>query len=57
LELNKCFIDYINFGGFPEVALDEDIRQNIDAFLKADIIDKVLLKDLPNLYGIQTFKT
>ena len=50
--LNECFVDYINFGGFPEVALDDTIRANIDSFIKADIIDKVLLKDLPNLYGI-----
>ncbi len=55
-ELNKCFINYINFGGFPEVALDEQIRNNLDSFIKADIIDKVLLKDLPNLYGIQNIQ-
>lgn len=52
LELNNCFIDYINYGGFPEVALDTYIQENIDSFIKSDIVDKVLLKDLPNLHGI-----
>lgn len=51
-ELNKCFINYINYGGFPEVALDDYIQANLDAFIKSDIVDKVLLKDLPNLHGI-----
>lgn len=55
-KLNKCFVDYINFGGFPEVALIDKIKENIDSFVKNDIIDKVLLKDLPNLYGIQNIQ-
>jgi len=55
-ELNKCFLDYINFGGFPEVAMDPDMRLNLDSYIKSDIIDKVLLKDLPNLYGIQNIQ-
>jgi predicted AAA+ superfamily ATPase len=50
--LNDAFIDYLNFGGYPEAVLNKAIRENPDQFIKNDIIDKVLLKDLPVLYGI-----
>lgn len=52
-ELNKHFIDYINYGGYPEVIFSEKIQANIGRYIKSDIIDKVLLRDLPSLYGIQ----
>lgn len=52
-ELNKYFIDYINFGGYPEVIFSEKIQANVGRYIKSDIIDKVLLRDLPSLYGIQ----
>jgi len=50
--LNKRFIDYLNYGGYPEAVLNPDIRTNSEQFIRNDIIDKVLLKDLPSLYGI-----
>jgi predicted AAA+ superfamily ATPase len=50
--LNARFIDYLNFGGYPEAVLNEQIRKNAEQFIKNDIIDKVLLNDLPSLYGI-----
>ncbi len=53
LELNAAFIDYLNFGGFPEAVMNPAIRANPDRFLKQDIVDKVLLKDLPSLFGIR----
>lgn len=52
-ELNKEFVNYLNYGGYPEAVLSPAIRENADQFVKNDIIDKVLLKDLPALYGIQ----
>ena len=52
-KLNARFIDYLNFGGYPEAVLNNSIRHNPDQFIRNDIVDKVLLKDLPNLYGIQ----
>ncbi|WP_313230191.1 ATP-binding protein [Sphingobium yanoikuyae] len=52
-KLNLAFIDYLNFGGYPEAALNEEIRNDPDRFIRSDIIEKVLLKDLPSLYGIQ----
>jgi len=51
--LNDHFIDYINFGGYPEVSLSEDIQSDPGRYIRNDIIDKVLLRDLPSLYGIQ----
>lgn len=50
--LNKLFIDYINYGGYPEVVFSDKIRENPEQFIRHDIIDKVLLRDLPSLYGI-----
>jgi uncharacterized protein len=51
--LNSRFIDYLNFGGYPEAVFNAQIRDNPEQFIRNDIIDKVLLKDLPSLYGIQ----
>lgn len=51
-ELNKRFVDYLNFGGYPEAVLNPQVRDNSEQFIRNDIIDKVLLKDLPSLYGI-----
>lgn len=52
-EINRHFIDYINFGGYPEVIFSEKIQADPRRYIKSDIIDKVLLRDLPGLYGIQ----
>ncbi len=51
--LNEHFLNYINFGGYPEVSLSTEIQANPGRYIKSDIIDKVLLRDLPSLYGIQ----
>ncbi len=50
--LNKDFIDYINYGGYPEAVFSDTIRSDPGRFIRSDIIDKVLLRDLPSLYGI-----
>ena len=52
-KLNQLFIDYINYGGYPEVVFSDKIQENPGQFIRHDIIDKVLLRDLPSLYGIQ----
>lgn len=54
--LNNYFLDYLNFGGYPEGVLNPETRNNPDQFIRNDIIDKVLLKDLPNLYGINNIQ-
>ncbi|MFO0840280.1 MAG: hypothetical protein U1D55_17365 [Phycisphaerae bacterium] len=50
--LNENLIEYINFGGYPELVLSEAVRRDPQRFVKNDVIDKVLLRDLPSLYGI-----
>lgn len=54
--LNKEFINYLNYGGYPEAVMSKTIQENPARYIKSDIIDKVLLKDLPNLYGIQNIQ-
>lgn len=51
--LNKEFVHYVNFGGYPEVVLSEKIQSDMGRYVKNDIVDKVLLRDLPSLYGIK----
>ena len=50
--LNDAFIEYLNYGGYPEVVMSPAIRSDPGRYIKSDIIDKVLLRDLPSLYGI-----
>lgn len=52
-ELNREFVNYLNFGGFPEAVMNPAVRANPARFLREDIVEKVLLKDLPSLYGIR----
>lgn len=51
-ELNEHFLNYINFGGYPEVIFSTTLQSNPGRYIRHDIIDKVLLRDLPGLYGI-----
>ncbi len=51
--LNRHFIDYINFGGFPELSLSKEKVKNPERVIQQDITDKVILKDLPGLFGIE----
>lgn len=52
-EVNREFVEYLNFGGYPELALNPVAQKDPSRFVKEDVIDKVLLRDLPSLYGIQ----
>ena len=51
--LNREFVHYLNFGGYPEVVLSEKVQSDMSRYVKNDIVDKVLLRDLPSLYGIK----
>lgn len=51
--LNEHFVRYVNIGGYPEVIFSESIREDVRRYVRSDIIDKVLLRDLPSLYGIR----
>jgi len=52
-QLNSSFVHYLNYGGYPEVIFSKEIQADPSRFIKSDIVDKVLLRDLPGLYGIQ----
>lgn len=52
-ELNNEFLEYLNFGGYPEVVFSDKIQKDMGRYVKSDIVDKVLLRDLPGLYGIK----
>ena len=52
-QLNRHFVDYVNFGGYPEAVSSPAIRSDPARYIGADIVEKVLLRDLPSLYGIQ----
>lgn len=51
-ELNAEFINYLNYGGYPEAVLSIVAKKDSARYIKSDIIDKVLLRDLPSVYGI-----
>ena len=50
---NKLFLDYVNYGGYPELVMNDVVRDNPRQFIQRDIVDKVLLRDLPSLYHIE----
>lgn len=49
---NESFLHYLNFGGYPEVIFSPEIQAAPERFIKNDVVDKVLLRDLPGIYGI-----
>lgn len=51
-KLNSLFISYLNYGGYPEAVFNEEVRNDPDRYIRSDIVEKVLLNDLPTLYGI-----
>lgn len=51
-EMDEELLAYLNYGGFPEATVDESIQHSMSQFVANDIIDKVLLRDIPSLYGI-----
>ena len=52
-ELNRQFLDYINFGGFPEAFLSAAARDDPRRYIGLDVVRKVLTRDLAQLYGVQ----
>ena len=51
--LNREFVAYLNVEGYPEALFSPVVQADPGRFIKADIVDKVLLRDLPSLYGSQ----
>ena len=51
-QLNEEFVNYANYGGYPEAVASPSVRREASQFIRRDIIDKALLRDIPSLYGI-----
>lgn len=51
-KLNSLYIDYLNYGGFPESLSSENVRDFPEQYIGQDILDKVLMRDLPSVFGI-----
>jgi len=52
-DLEKYFNRYLMFGGFPEFALAKDDTR-IPQLMREDIVDKVLKRDIPALFKVQS---
>lgn len=50
--LNDLYIDYLNYGGFPESFTSQNIKDFPEQYIGQDILDKVLMRDLPSVFGI-----
>ena len=51
-EANRLFVAYANAGGYPELVLHPGAEKDAAQFVQRDIVDKVLLRDLPSLYHV-----
>lgn len=51
-KLNSLYLEYLNYGGFPESITSENVRNKPEQYIGEDILDKVLGRDLPSIYGI-----
>lgn len=52
-KLNNLYLEYLNYGGFPEALSSEQIRDQPEQYIGQDILDKVLGRDLPSIFGIR----
>ena len=51
--LNRLFLNYIHYGGFPELVYNPGTLAEDQRILKEEIINSALQRDLPVLYGIE----
>lgn len=54
--IRKYFNRYLTLGGFPELAVSKDDKMS-QRILREDIVDKVLKRDMPELFGIRNIST
>ena len=50
--LNVEFVNYLNYGGFPETVMNPQGRANPARLLRQNVIRDVLFSDQPSLFGI-----
>ena len=46
-DLAAAFLDYLDYGGYPEAIFSPELKKRFRQFVGRDIVDKVLLRDLP----------
>ena len=52
--LNRAFLDYLNFGGFPEAAIRKEAKGDAVRFIQKGIVERTLLhNDAPSLFGVK----
>ncbi len=49
---NTLFHEYINYGGFPEIVFSPEPERQFPQLIGQDIVERVLLRDLPSIFGI-----
>jgi len=49
------FYDYLRKGGFPEI-IDEEDDEKIRSYIKNNVIERVIYKDLPQEFGIKDYE-
>lgn len=54
-EIMPLFYDYLRKGGFPEI-IDEENDEKIKNYIKNDIIERVIYRDLPEEFGIKDYE-
>lgn len=54
-EAAPLFYDYLRKGGFPEI-ISEDDDEKIRKYVKNNIIERVIYKDLPEEFGIKDYE-
>lgn len=54
--VNRHFANYLRTGGYPEAVFSWEMRRSPESFARSGILDRALLSDVPNLYGIGEIK-
>ncbi len=54
-EVKPLFYDYLRKGGFPEL-VNEDDDEKIKNYVKNNIIERIIYKDLPEEFGIKDYE-
>lgn len=54
--VNRHFANYVKTGAYPEAVFSWEMRRSAESFARSDILDRTLLSDVPNLYGIGEIK-
>lgn len=54
-KIMPLFYDYLRKGGFPEIIFEEE-NEKIKSYIKNNIIESIIYKDLPKEFGIKDYE-